>query len=117
VPVVSGLRVGIWHLISFRYSLAALRRKSDARCLWYPRSRRDAYIAATGCMVGETHTLQENASRLAHFALEMQRACRDTFAPDGSPVVMRIGLHCGPVVGGIVGGNMLRYQLRGLFLC
>ena len=63
-------------------------------------------------MVGETHTLQENASRLARFALEMQRACSNAVAPDGSPVVMRIGLHCGPVVGGVVGGNMLRYQFR-----
>ena len=63
-------------------------------------------------MVGEAHTLQKNASRLAHFALEMQRACSEAVAPDGSPVVMRIGLHCGPVVGGVVGGNMLRYQFR-----
>ena len=63
-------------------------------------------------MVGESYTLQENASRLARFALEMQRACAEVVAPDGSPVVMRIGLHSGPVVGGIVGGNMLRYQFR-----
>ena len=63
-------------------------------------------------MVGETFTLQENASRLAHFALEMQRACSEAVAPDGSPVFMRLGLHCGPVVGGVVGGNMLRYQFR-----
>ena len=63
-------------------------------------------------MVGESHTLQENASRLAHFALEMQRVCSEAVAPDGSPVVMRVGLHCGPVVGGVVGGNMLRYQFR-----
>ena len=43
-------------------------------------------------------------------ALEMQRLCATLTAPDGSPVVMRIGLHCGPVIGGIVGGNMIRYQ-------
>ena len=34
-------------------------------------------------------------------------------APDGSPVLMRVGLHCGPIVGGIVGGNMIRYHLFG----
>ena len=66
-------------------------------------------------MVGEAHSLQENATRLAHFALEMQRACSEATAPDGSPVVMRVGLHCGPVVGGVVGGNMLRYQFRARF--
>ena len=63
-------------------------------------------------MVGEEHSLQENASRLAHFALECQLVCAEAVAPDGSPVVMRVGLHCGPVVGGVVGGNMLRYQFR-----
>ena len=65
----------------------------------------------------EENTLQENAARLALFALEMQHACAKMKAPDGSPVVMRIGLHAGPVVGGIVGGNMLRYQFSaGCFL-
>ena len=66
-------------------------------------------------MVGESYTLQENASRLARFALEMQRACAEEKTPDGFPVVMRVGMHCGPVVGGIVGGQMLRYQLRYIF--
>ena len=58
-------------------------------------------------------TLQENALKLARMALEMQKLCATLRAPDGSPVVMRIGLHCGPVVGGIVGGNMIRYHLFG----
>ena len=35
----------------------------------------------------------------------MQRICAGLTAPDGSPVVMRIGLHCGPLVAGVVGGN------------
>ena len=43
----------------------------------------------------------------------MQELCATLCAPDGSPVVMRVGLHCGPVVGGIVGGNMIRYHLFG----
>ena len=60
----------------------------------------------------EGNTLQGNATRLAHFAVAMHGVCAQATAPDGSAVVMRIGLHAGPVVGGIVGGNMLRYQLR-----
>ena len=74
---------------------------------------RDAFIASTGCIPGEHSTLQENALSLACMALEMQKLCATLRAPDGSPVVMRIGLHCGPVVGGIVGGNMIRYHLFG----
>ena len=74
---------------------------------------RDAFIAATGCIAGETRTLQENALALARMALAMQEICLGLTAPDGSPVVMRIGLHCGPLVAGVVGGSMLRYHLFG----
>ena len=56
-------------------------------------------------MPGDSATLQENALALARLAVEMQELCATLTAPDGSPVVMRIGLHCGPVVGGVVGGN------------
>ena len=77
------------------------------------KTARDAFIASTGCVPGENRTLQENALCLARLALEMQQLCATLKAPDGSPVVMRIGLHCGPVVGGIVGGNMIRYHLFG----
>ena len=75
--------------------------------------RRDAYIAAAGCVAGDSGTLEENAQTLTCLALEMQKLCATLTAPDGSPVVMRIGLHCGPLVGGVVGGSMLRYHLFG----
>ena len=75
--------------------------------------RRDAYIAASGCIAGEEITPLESAQSLARLAVEMQRLCATLRGPDGGPVVMRIGLHCGPVVGGVVGGSMLRYNLFG----
>jgi len=56
-------------------------------------------------VAGEDRTNQENALALARMALEMQQICTKLTAPDGSPVVMRIGLHCGPLVAGVVGGN------------
>ena len=43
----------------------------------------------------------------------MQKLCATLQAPDGTQVVMRVGLHCGPLVGGVVGGSMLRYHLFG----
>ena len=82
-------------------------------CPHSPCAVRDAFIASTGCIPGENRTLQENALNLARLAVAMQRLCATLKAPDGSPVVMRVGLHCGPVVGGIVGGNMIRYHLFG----
>jgi len=66
---------------------------------------RDAFIAAAGCIPGKSATLTENALALARMAVEMQKLCESLSAPDGSDVVMRIGLHAGPVIGGIVGGN------------
>ena len=72
---------------------------------------RDAYIAASGGIAGEGGTLQENAQALTCLALEMQKLCATLAAPDGSPVVMRIGLHCGPLVGGVVGGNSALLRL------
>ena len=77
------------------------------------RLPRDAYIAAAGCVAGESGTLEEHARALTCLALEMQKLCATLTAPDGSPVVMRIGLHLGPLVGGVVGGSMLRYHLFG----
>ena len=73
----------------------------------------DAFIASTGCVPGDSATLQENALALARLAVEMQRLCKTLTAPDGTPVVMRIGLHCGPVVGGVVGGNSAPIFLDG----
>ena len=57
--------------------------------------------------------MEENAHALTCLALEMQKLCATLQAPDGTQVVMRIGLHCGPLVGGVVGGSMLRYHLFG----
>ena len=71
---------------------------------------RAAFIAAAGCIPGEDRSLAASALDVARMAVEMQRLCSTLTAPDGSPVVMRIGLHCGPVVGGVVDGSMLRYQ-------
>ena len=53
---------------------------------------------------------QQSASRLARMALDMQSLCESYTAPDGSTLKMRIGIHAGPVVAGIVGLSMIRYQ-------
>ena len=75
----------------------------------------DAFIAATGCVKGEdgADDVGANAAKLAALAVEMQTVCRGFEAPDGSPLVMRVGLHVGPAIGGIVGTSLLRYHVFG----
>ena len=45
---------------------------------------------------------------IAQMALRMQALASETLGPDFQPVAMRIGLHVGPAVGGVCGGEMLR---------
>lgn len=63
--------------------------------------------------MGEDASLAENARRVALLALAMQRACAGFAVPGGGRLQMRIGLHVGPAVGGVVGVSMLRYHLFG----
>ena len=44
-------------------------------------------------------------------AVDFQAAVRALLAPDGSVLSLRIGLHTGSVVAGVVGRKMPRYHL------
>ena len=46
-------------------------------------------------------------------ALEVQELMVGYLAPDGGPLTVRVGLHHGETVGGVVGEKMLRYHLFG----
>ena len=76
----------------------------------------DAYIAATNFMEDQG---ADHAARLARFAVDAMKAARETrIADDDAPALsgllqLRIGLHCGPVSGGIVGSQGLKYTLMG----
>jgi class 3 adenylate cyclase len=69
----------------------------------------DSYMIASG--IPTPHP--DHALQAASFTFAMQNALRQFVAETGYPVSMRIGMHCGPVVAGIIGTKKFVYDLWG----
>lgn len=54
-----------------------------------------------------------HAERCVEFALRMQQAASQVLSPAGEPLRLRIGIHSGPVVSGVVGKIRCRFCLFG----
>lgn len=70
----------------------------------------DSYLAVGGV----PEPLEDHVIRTTRAALEMMQRIRDTsFTEHNGEIQVRIGLHCGPLVAGIVGEERLQYDIWG----
>ncbi|MCA0354616.1 MAG: response regulator [Chloroflexi bacterium] len=69
----------------------------------------DAYMVAAGLPIAQP----DHAERLALFATSVLAAIEQITMPNGQPLQMRIGIHSGPVVAGVIGTIKFSYDLWG----
>jgi class 3 adenylate cyclase len=69
----------------------------------------DAYMVAGGL----PEAAADHARRVAQMALDMRTAVADQRATSGLPLELRIGIHSGPVIAGIIGVKKFSYDLWG----
>lgn len=69
----------------------------------------DAYMAVCGTPV----FMENHAERMALFALDIQELFKKGIRISGHKVDVRIGLHCGEVVAGVIGEQKFAYDLWG----
>jgi PAS domain S-box-containing protein len=85
----------------------------DQLAAWYKLEKiktiGDAYMVAGGI----TDTTADHAVAIADMALDMQLAVTQFRWTNGKPFRLRMGIHTGPVVAGVIGINKFIYDLWG----
>ena len=69
----------------------------------------DAYMLVGGLPIQRA----DHATAVSAAALAIQELVRDFKFPNGLPILLRIGIHSGPVVAGVIGTSKFSYDLWG----
>jgi len=69
----------------------------------------DAYMAISGAPVVIDHQVE----RMAEFALDIVQVCKTFSDGSGFDLAVRVGIHTGPVIAGVIGSSRLCYDLWG----
>lgn len=69
----------------------------------------DAYMAAAGVPLAQ----EDHLLRALALAKDMLAVVQDMRAPDGKPLQLRVGMHTGPVVAGVIGHDKVLYDIWG----
>lgn len=68
----------------------------------------DAYLAVSGIPI----PCQNHAEQIANFALAIQKQSKE-WSLGGKKIAFRMGIHCGPVISGIIGSQRFAFDIWG----
>ncbi len=69
----------------------------------------DAYMGACGIPTSR----EDHAVRMTQFAFRIMEASKKFRFPGQDTIRIRVGMHCGPVIAGVIGGHKYTYDLWG----